>query len=250
MAETRPAEESSRAAQGVAVARSGAGAAASTAPGLAKEVQTLTMVIKQLEEQLDQMMATNQALRKDHLDERSRRVAVEGKLEEMQAKLVRAEKQVADKDNMLAEVRHVNQERVRLAASARELGERLKEAGEQRDAETRKVERLRKAHANAVDEVQSVEAQFERAMSLVAQTQAKLTIACEERDQQSHRARTSETLLTELRQERDALVAEVEQSRAALEEIRQSLVDISAVPPQGGEAESRLPATDAARAAR
>jgi uncharacterized coiled-coil DUF342 family protein len=208
------------------------------------------MVIKQLEEQLDQMMATNEALRKDHLDERSRRTALEGKLDEMQAKLVRAEKQVADKDNLLAEVRHVNQERVRLAASARELGERLKEVAEQRDAETRKVERLRKAHGNAVDEVQSVEAQFERAMTLVAQTQAKLTIACEERDQQGQRARTSETLLTELRGERDALVAEVEQSRAALEEIRQSLVDVCAVPGQGGETEARRPAADAARDAR
>jgi chromosome segregation ATPase len=208
------------------------------------------MVIKQLEEQLDQMMATNEALRKDHLDERSRRTALEGKLEEMQGKLARAERQVADKDNLLAEVRHVNQERVRLAASARELGERLKEVAEQRDAETRKVERLRKAHTNAVDEVQSVEAQFERAMSLVAQTQAKLTIACEERDQQGIRARTNETLLAELRGERDALVAEVEQSRAALEEIRQSLVDVIAVPGQNGEAEARRPAADVARDAR
>jgi uncharacterized coiled-coil DUF342 family protein len=208
------------------------------------------MVIKQLEEQLDQMVGTNEALRKDHLDERSRRTALEGKLEEMQAKLARAERQVADKDNLLAEVRHVNQERVRLAASARELGERLREIGEQRDAETRKVERLRKAHENAVDEVQSVEAQFERAMALVAQTQAKLTIACEERDQQGLRARTSEALLTELRQERDALVAEVEQSRAALEEIRQSLVDVCAVPAQNGETESRRTAVDVARDAR
>jgi len=227
-----------------------AGAAGGSA-GLAKEVHTLTMVIKQLEEQLDQMMATNEALRKDHHDERARRTALDGQVEELREKLHRAEHQVADKDNLLAEVKHVNQERVRLAASARELGERLKELAEQRDTETRKVERLRVAHANAVEEVQSVEAQFERAMQLVAQTRAQLTIACEERDQHSLRARTSEALLTELRQERDALVTEVEQSRAALEEIRQSLVDVCVVSARGEEPVSRrAPSVDMAREAR
>jgi chromosome segregation ATPase len=241
MPETRPSEGSPTA------ARPNPGASTNTPPGLAKEVQTLTMVIKQLEEQLDQMMVANEASRKDHLDERSRRTALEGKLEEMQSKLLRAERQVADKENLLSEVKHVNQERVRLASSSRELGERLKEVAEQRDAEARKVERLRKAHANAVDEVQSVEAQFERAMTLVAQTQAKLTIAGEERDQQAIRARTSEALLAELRRERDALVAEVEQSRAALEDIRQSLIDVVAVPGQKGDPESRRAAVDAPR---
>ena len=217
-------------------------------PAIAKEVHTLTMVIKQLEEQLDQMMATNEVLRKDHLDERSRRIALEGKLEEARGKLVRAERQLADKENLLSEVKHVNQERVRLAASAREIGERLKEVEEQRDAEARKAERFRAAHTSAIDEVQSVEGQFERAMQLVAQTQAQLTIACEERDQHALRARTSESLLAELRQERDALVAEVEQSRAALEEIRQSLVDVCAVPAREGQPESRrAPGADAIR---
>jgi uncharacterized coiled-coil DUF342 family protein len=206
-----------------------ASARSAPAPSVAKEVHTLATVIKQLEGQLDQMMVTNEALRKDHLDERTRRLALEVKVDELNEKLRRSERMVADKENLLAEVKHVNRERVRLAASARELGERLKELTEQKDADLRKVERLRAAHTDAIEEVQSVEAQFERAMQVVAQTRAQLAIACEERDQHQLRAKTIDTLLGELRQERDALVTEVEQSRAALDEIRQSLVDVALV---------------------
>lgn len=213
--------------------RSGVGEVAAPSPagsprpaaGLSKEVHTLTKVIKQLEEQLDQMMATNEALRKDLHDERARRLALEEKVDELRDSVRRSERQAADKDNLLTEVKHVNQERARVAASARELGERCKELMSQQEADGKKIERLRGAHADAIDEVQSVEAQFERAMQVIAQTRAQLAIACEERDQQGLRAKTSEASLGELRQERDALVAEVEQSRAALDEIRQSLAD-------------------------
>ncbi len=193
--------------------------------GLSKEVHTLTNVIKQLEEQLDQMMATNEALRKDQQDEVTRRLALEGKVDELQEMLRRAERQAAEKDNLLAEVKHVNQERARLSASLREAGERLKTLTDQREADTKKLERLKAAHADALEEVQSVEAQFERAIQVVAQTRAQLGIASEERDQHSARARNLESLLAELRHERDALVTEVEQSRAALDEIHRSLID-------------------------
>jgi chromosome segregation ATPase len=195
---------------------------------LSKEVHTLTAVIKQLEEQLEQMMGANAALRKDYQDERARRLTLEEKVNELNEGLRRSERQSADKENLLAEVKHVNQERARLNTSARELGERLKDLAQQQEGEAKKIERLRAAHADAIEEVQSVEAQFERAMQVIAQTRAQLAIACEERDQHSARARNSETLVKELRQERDTLVAEVEQSRAALDEIRQSLVDVVA----------------------
>jgi chromosome segregation ATPase len=193
--------------------------------GLSREVHTLTKVIKQLEEQLDQMMATNEALRKDLHDERARRLALEERVDELRESVRRSERQAADRDNLLTEVKHVNQERARVTASARELGERCKELVTQQEADAKKIERLRVAHADAIEEVQSVEAQFERAMQVIAQTRAQLTIAAEERDQQGLRAKTSEASLSDLRQERDALVAEVEQSRAALDEIRQSLAD-------------------------
>ncbi len=196
---------------------------------MTKEVHTLATVIKQLEGQLDQMMATNEALRKDLHDERTRRLALEAKVDELHDKLRRSERTAADKENALAEVKLVNAERARLAASARELNERLADITKQRDAEAKKAERLRAAHADAIEEVQSVESQFERAMQLVAQTRSQLAIACEERDQHQQRTKTVDTLLGELRQERDSLVTEVEQSRAALDEIRQSLVDVALV---------------------
>src|SRR5262245_37984566 len=92
------------------------GASPRGAQGLSQEVHTLTRVIKQLEEQLDQMMATNEALRKDQQDERARRLALEEKVDELHEMLRRSERQAADKDNLLAEVKHVNQERARLSA--------------------------------------------------------------------------------------------------------------------------------------
>ena len=207
--------------------------------GLSREVHTLTRVIKQLEEQLDQMVATNEALRKDHEDERNRRLALEAKLDELQETLRRTERRVSDRDNLLAEVKHANQERARLTASARELGDRVKALLEQQESDAKKTERLRAAHADAVDEVHSVEAQFERAMQVITQTRAQLAIATEESAQHSARARASEALLKELRQERDSLVAEVEQSRAALDDIRQSLVDVYVSPPNGEEPEGK-----------
>jgi chromosome segregation protein len=193
--------------------------------GLSKEVHTLTTVIKQLEEQLDQMMVTNEALRKDLHDDRARRLALEEKVDAAHEQLRRSERQVADRDNLLAEVKHLNQERARLASSARALADQHKQLVEEQKAEARKIEQLRAAHGDAVEEVQSVEAQFENAMQVISQLRAQLSVACEERDQQIARAKNTEALLEELRHERDGLVAEVEQSRAALDEIRQSLFD-------------------------
>jgi uncharacterized coiled-coil DUF342 family protein len=193
--------------------------------GLSKEVQTLTTVIKQLEEQLDQMMVTNEALRKDLHDDRARRLALEEKVDELHEQLRRSERQAADRDNLLAEVKHLNHERARLASSARALGDQYKELLEKQKADAKRTEQLRAAHTDAVDEVQSVEAQFENAMQVIAQLRTQLSVACEERDQQIARAKNTERQLEDVREERDVVVAEVEQSRAALDEIRQSLLD-------------------------
>lgn len=193
--------------------------------GLSREVHTLTTVIKQLEEQLDQVMAANDALRKDQEDERARNLGLQSKVEELHERLRRSEREVVDRENLLAENKHLNQERARLAASERELGAKLRDMEQQRESELRLVERVRAAHADAVDEVQSVEAQFERAMQVASQTRAQLTLVSEERDQVVLRAKALEAQLGQLRQERDALLSEVEQSRAALDEIRRSLVD-------------------------
>ncbi len=206
--------------------------------GLSREVQTLTTVIRQLEDQLDQMMASNDALRKDQEDERVRNLSLTNKVEELHERLRRSEQQAVERENLLAEVKQLNQERARMAAAAREHVAKLKDMEQQRESELRMVERLRLAHADATEEVQSVEAQFERAMQIVSQTKAQLTIAREERDQLLSRLRATETQLGQLRQERDALSAEVEQSRTALDEIRRSLVDACLVSTEGSPGES------------
>jgi uncharacterized coiled-coil DUF342 family protein len=66
-------------------------------------------------------------------------------------------------------------------------------------------------------------------MQVVAQAKAELTVATEERDALGGRLRTTEEQLRQVLQERDLLVAEVDESRALLDEIRRSLVDACVV---------------------
>jgi uncharacterized coiled-coil DUF342 family protein len=197
--------------------------------GLSREVHTLTNVIKQLEEQLDEMLTANEALRKDLDDERSRRVDLQHKVDDLHERLRRSEQSATEHDGLLAEVELASQERSRLSVSLRESSEKLAELESQRKRDTQQIERLKVAHQDASDEVQTVEAQFERAMQMVARTKTQLSVACDERDQQIARTKSCQQLVSQLREERDALLSEVEQSRAALDEIRRSLVDACAV---------------------
>ncbi len=100
------------------------------------------------------------------------------------------------------------------------------------------IERLRAARGDALEEVKSVESQFERAMELVAYTKAQLAVMTEERDAQAARLRSAEQTTEQALEERKALEEEVAQSRAALDEIRRSLFDACVVssanlPPEG-----------------
>lgn len=200
-------------------------------PSLSSEVHTLTSVIRDLEDQLDRMMTTNEAVKNELEEERKRRLAAQGRLDELQERLRRAEQELTETEKLRAEVGHLHHERTRLAGQVRELMQRVEEADQERLRQSRLIERLRGARATALDEVSTVEAQFERAMQLVAHLRAQFSIATEERDNATARLKAHEEMLRVMQQERDGLVTEVEQSRAALDEIRRSLVDsFGAVP--------------------
>jgi chromosome segregation ATPase len=192
---------------------------------LAGDMRTLTTVIRDLEDQLDRMIATNEATKQDLDQERKRRLDLQSRLDELQERLRRAEQEVTDTEALRAEVSHLHQERTRLAGVARETTQQLEESQKEQQRQSRLIERLRKARAEALDEVSSVEAQFERAMQLVSHLRAQFTVATEARDSALERLKSAEETHRLMQQERDSLTAEVEQSRAALDEIRRSLAD-------------------------
>jgi chromosome segregation ATPase len=187
-------------------------------------VQSLTTAITELERQLERVVASNDALRADLEEERSRRLLVEGKLEELRGELVHKEQEVGDREALLSEIAHLHAERGRLAGSERELSEQLAAARQERDGLARKVERLVVSRQEALEEVQTVEAQFERAMRVADQTRAQAIAACEDRDALRAELHALEKRNASLVSERDALISEVELSRRALDEIRSSLL--------------------------
>lgn len=199
------------------------------------DLSSLNGSIRQLEEQLERMVSANEALRQDLEAERSRRLGLEGQRDQLQDKLRLAESEDADRENLQGELDYLNRERARLAATVRQLTQRVSAEEEQRDKQVRALEQLRAARDESLEEILAVESQFDRALAVVTHLQAQLASALDERDTLAARLRAARVQLDELREERDALVAEVEQSKAALDEIRRSLVEaFDGGSPEGG----------------
>ncbi|MDH5673409.1 MAG: hypothetical protein OEZ06_14745 [Myxococcales bacterium] len=194
-------------------------------PNLSNEMQSVTAMIRDLEDQLDRMLESNGALKEDLESERKRRVGLERSVAELEQTIRRNEQEIAAKDNLMAEVGHLNNERSQLMARVRELEVQLTEAERSIQNSGGLEKRLRAAREQAIEEVQSVEGQFERAMRMVTQLRAQVAVLAEERDAFGGRLRVAEESLHQLQAERDALSSEVEQSRGALDEIRRSLAD-------------------------
>jgi chromosome segregation ATPase len=192
---------------------------------LPNEMRSVTTMIRDLEEQLDRMLETNDALKYELETERKSRAELEKSTQELQETIRRGEQEVAAKDNLVAEIGQLHNERSRLTSSLQELERRLAELERDSKSQASLIKRLHAAQADALEEVQSVESQFERAMRMVSQLRAQVAVLTEERDAFGARLRVSDDNLAELKAERDALGVEVEQSRGALDEIRRSLAD-------------------------
>jgi chromosome segregation ATPase len=197
-----------------------------TAPeNLASEMNTLAGMIKDLEDQLDRVVANNEALSKDLEAERKRRIELESTVGELKEQLRRNEHEVASKDNLRAELSHLDSERTRLMNLVRELNQKVEEANEGLRTQAGVIKRLRAARSDAIEEVQSVESQFDQAMRMVADAKAQIVVLREERNGLDARIKRTEDKLAQVLEERDGLIAEVDESRSALDEIRRSLAD-------------------------
>ena len=193
-------------------------------------VQTLSRMIKDLEEQLDRMLEINEALETEVGEERRRRIELEQALKEKDRALEHADEEAAAVEDLRAQVAHLEGDRGRLAASIEEIGRQLAGA----EGENRKLlqgaERLRAERDDLLEELQTVETQFNHAMEMVSDLRTRLTVLGEERDAFKGRLKVMDDKLRGTEEERDALLAEVEESRKALEEIRRSLAEACATP--------------------
>ena len=193
------------------------------AGNLTTELHRLTSMIRELEEQLDRVIETNAELRRDLEQERSTRQERQAKVDDLRDRLERSEREAAANESISAEAARLHEERAEMAETVRDLRERLANAQDAARHQAKLVERYRAGHENGIDEVRSVEAQFERAMEMVAEAAAKVVMVQEERDAALGRMRLMEEHLRAAQQEQDDLLHEVEESRGALDEIRRSL---------------------------
>jgi chromosome segregation ATPase len=96
---------------------------------------------------------------------------------------------------------------------------------EERREQGKLLERLHATRTDLTEELASVESQFERAMSMVSQLRTRLGAAQDEMDSLHQQMRAANERLDLMEDERGSLLHEVDQSRAALDEIRRSLAD-------------------------
>jgi uncharacterized coiled-coil DUF342 family protein len=85
---------------------------------------------------------------------------------------------------------------------------------------------MRAERDDSVEELQSVEEQFDRAMEIVADLRTRVATLAEERDALNGRLKVMENQFHMAEDQRNSLRNEVDESRKALEEIRRSVTDV------------------------
>ena len=193
-------------------------------------VHALSDMIKDLEEQLDRMIGINRALEKELEQERARGVKLERSGKELMHNLRRAEQENVGREDLQAQLSQLNGERSRLTREVEDLTQKLETAeGENRKTDAA-AKRLHAGREDALEELQSIEAQFERAMKMVASLKTRVSVLGEDCETLRLKLRSGDDNLRQAESERDVLLAEVDESRTALEDIRRSLVEACGVP--------------------
>jgi len=188
-------------------------------------VGTLSRMIKDLEKQLERMLSVNEALEKDLDSERKRTAQMERERNQLRDELERTRQELTTLDDLRSEIGHLGHERSRMAATVEELGRQLADTDQEYRKAEQLISRLSAERDNSIEELQSLEAQFDRAMEMVADLRIRLASLAEERDALVSRTKAVETQLRMTEEQRDILKVEVDESRKALEEIRRQVAD-------------------------
>ena len=194
--------------------------------GSHEKVQALSQMIKDLERQLDQLLEINEAVEKERDTERRLRTRAEQKATVgVQEAQDRADRHALEAEALKAETLELEAERSRLASE----NERLKRAlvKERTDEEDRRrlVEQLRASREDTLAELETLEAQFDQAMKIIAEQKTAASVLQEERKVMAARLKVLQERLNELEDENTMLTSESEESRRTLQVIRRSLTE-------------------------
>ncbi len=192
---------------------------------LNETVQTLSKMIKDLEKQLGKMLEVNEALEQDLGNERKKRAKVEKDHISVKEQLKRTEDENVSLQDLRVEIGHLGRERSRLASSIEELGRQLSDSEQEARKFERLSDRMRSERDDTIEELQSVEAQFDHAVEIIADLKTRVDTLAEERDAIVARLKVIDGQLEISEEQRDSLKKEVEESKEALDDIRRSVAD-------------------------
>jgi chromosome segregation ATPase len=204
------------------------GAEASHSPDaspLHDTVGTLSRMVKELEKQLERMLSINNALEADLEKERKRTSLVEKERDDIREKYSRIEQELTTLEDLRAEIDHLVHDRGVMAGTIEELGRQLAESEQEHRNAEQLISRVSAERDDAVEELLTVEDQFDRAMKLVSDLKIRLTSLDEERNSLVARIKALESQLHLSETQREALKAEVEESQKALDDIRRQVAD-------------------------
>ncbi len=194
-------------------------------PLLNDTVQTLSEMIKDLEKQLEKMLTVNGALERDLDKEKKKTADMVVERDRFKERAGLLEEDLISLEDLRAENGHLESERSRLVATIEEIGRQLADAAQENMKLDRTAERMRIERDDAVEELQSVEAQFDHAMEVATDLKDRVTTLAEERDELVDRLKASGSQLKMTEEQRDSLRTEVDESRKALDEIRREVAD-------------------------
>jgi len=171
------------------------------------------------------MLAVNGALERDLEKEKKKTADMVVERDQFKERAELLEEDLVSLEDLRAENGHLESERSRLVATIEEIGRQLADAAQENMKLDRSAERMRIERDDAVEELQSVEAQFDHAMEVATDLKDRVTTLAEERDELVERLKASGSQLKMTEEQRDSLRTEVDESRKALDEIRREVAD-------------------------
>jgi chromosome segregation ATPase len=198
----------------------------STVEASKEKVTALSEMIKDLERQLDQLLAINEEVEKERDTERKLRIRAEEKTTTgLEEATERADRHAMEAQALRAETTALHGERVRLATEVDRLKRELTKESEEGENLRRQLGQLRASREDALAELQTLESQFERAMKIIAEQKVAAQVLDEERKDLAGRIKLLQERLNELESENASLTSESEESRRTLQVIRRSLTE-------------------------
>jgi uncharacterized coiled-coil DUF342 family protein len=169
------------------------------APHLTQNLYELSVEVGELDTQLRQIIRVNRALEEDLARSRKRVKYLTGERERLVMEIEDMQHEARSVEDMQAEVEQLHRERNTLAGKSQNLSRALAKSEERVLEIVQLLDKFRAERDGASQEAVCLDAQFSRAMKVIG----------------------------ELRTERDSLKSDLAESRRALEEIRESILDAS-----------------------